>query len=255
MGNCCKVVKKEKEEPKSLKDKETVTVTTEDRSQRQKILTVTSSSPPLSLTLRYRPAIPVSDLKDQIISICPSLSNINFTLLRDDQEILDPTATLQQLGIVQGDSLQLVIDEESEQIEESEDIIASENNSILQPNEEIKTGEVNTVTAKKGLASRNFSENGMTSPKKPAKELWRTALPSPPARPLINCDPLDASSFTNNTQDKSLKANQPAFQVKLPNGVIESDDSGIEGRGLQDGRENNIEFQDLKGPFYMFQKG
>jgi len=72
---------------------------------------------------------------------------------------------------------------------------------------------------------------------------------------LINCDPLDASSFTNNTQDKSLKANQPAFHVKLPNGVLESDDSFIDGRGIQNDRENNIEFQDLKGPFYMFQKG
>ena len=135
MGNCCKVVKKEKEVSKSLGD--TVTVTTEDRSQRQKTLTITCLSPSLSLTVRYRPAIPLSDLKDQIVSSCPSLGSVEFTLLRDDQEILDPTATLQQLGIVPGDSLQLVVNEDAEEEpqspEESEDIIASENNSILQP--------------------------------------------------------------------------------------------------------------------------
>jgi hypothetical protein len=248
MGNCCKVVKKENQKPIG----ENVTITTEDRSQRQKTLTVTCKDMGLSLTLRYRPTIPLSDLKDQIVSNYPDLNVDRFTLFRDEDEILDPTATLQQLGIAPGDNLTLVIKEE---VSESQDIIASESHSFAQPNEEIKTVDVNSVNAKKGMASRNIAESGLTSPKKPAKELWRTALPSPPSRPLINCDPLDASSFTNNTQDKSLKANQPAFNMKLPRAGVESDESGVEGKNLAIDVENNAEFQDLKGPFYMFQKG
>lgn len=248
MGNCCKVVKKENQKPIG----ENVTITTEDRSQRQKTLTISCKALNLSLTVRFRPTIPLSDLKEQIVSSYPELNIDKISLFRDENEILDPTATLQQLGIAPGDCLTLVIRED---VSESQDIIASESHSFAQPNEEIKTVDINSVNAKKGMASRNIAESGLTSPKKPAKELWRTALPSPPSRPLINCDPLDASSFTNNTQDKSLKANQPAFQMKLPQPGLESDESGIENPNLVLDAENNSDFQDLKGPFYMFQKG
>lgn len=249
MGNCCKVAKKEKEPSKTTV--ESGTISTEDRSQRKKILNIICESLKINLSLRYRPAIPLQDLKEQIVAECPSLDINKFSLFRDDLEVLDATATLQQLGIGPGDTLQLKVKEGSEA---SEDIIASENNSIMEPNEEIKTNEVTGVTAKKGLAARNIRESELTSPKKPAKELWRTALPSPPARQLINCDPMDASSLTNNTHDRSLKAPQAAFQVKLPNGMIESDDSNLEDRKDRGHRENSATFQDLKGPFYMFQK-
>ncbi|OMJ91539.1 hypothetical protein SteCoe_5913 [Stentor coeruleus] len=250
MGNCCKVAKKEKEPRKATV--ESGTISTEDRSQRKKTLSIICESLNINLSLRYRPAIPLQDLKEQIITECPSLEINKFSLFRDDLEVLDATATLQQLGISPGDTLQIKIKEESVT---SEDIIASENNSIIEPNEELKTTEINGVTAKKGLAARNIRESELVSPKKPAKELWRTALPSPPppGRQLINCDPMDASSLTNNTHDRSLKAPQATFQVKLPNGMIESDDSNMEDRKGQGHRENSANFQDLKGPFYMFQ--
>lgn len=251
MGNCCKVTKKEKEKEVSKSTIESGTVATEDRSQRKKILNIICEALNINLSLRYRPAIPLQDLKEQIVAECPSLDINKFSLFRDDLEVLDATATLQQLGIGPGDTLQIKVKEDSES---SEDIIASENNSIMEPNEEIKTNEVTGVTAKKGLAARNIRENELTSPKKPAKELWRTALPSPPARQLINCDPMDASSLTNNTHDRSLKAPQAAFQVKLPHGMIESDDSNLEDKRNPGHRENSAYFQDLKGPFYMFQK-
>ena len=80
-------------------------------------------------------------------------------------------------------------------------------------------------------------------------------MPSPPARQLIKCDPLDASSFTNNTHDHSLKPPQAAFQVKIPGGVmIESDDSNLEDKKNDKNRENPSYFKDLQGPFFMFQK-
>ena len=228
-----------------------VIITTEDRSQRQKLLTISCKSLKLSYTVRFRPTIPLSDLKEQIVASYPELDVEKISLFRDEDEILDPTATLQQLGIAPGDNLELVIKEDAS---ESQDIIASESHSFAQTNEEIKTVDVNSAYSKKGMASRNIAESGLTSPKKPAKELWRTALPSPPSRPLINCDPLDASSFTNNTQDKSLKAKQPTFHLKHAQGNLESDESQIENRNLLLDHEANSDFQDLKGPFYMFQK-
>lgn len=247
MGNCCKLVKKEpphiKEVAKPVQD--SGTMLTEDRSQRSKILQITCENPKIHLSIRYRSAIPIQDLKEQIISEFPNLDISKYSLFRDDFEILDATATLHQLGILPGDTLSLRISEVSDY---SEDIIASENNSIPVMNEEIITHEIST--GKRGLAARTSQENLMTSPKKPAQELWRTALPSPPTRQLIKCDHLDASSYTNNTHDRSLKPPQATFQVKIPVGMMmaESDESNIEEK------KNPGYFKDLQGPFFMFQK-
>ena len=125
MGNCCKVDKKEKEISKPVVD--SGTMITDDRSQRTKYLQIFCENPSISLSIRYRSAIPIQDIKEQIISEYPNFEIEKYSLYRDDLEILDATATLQQLGIVPGDTLTLKIFQVSDY---SEDIIASENNSI-----------------------------------------------------------------------------------------------------------------------------
>ena len=250
MGNCCKVDKKEKEISKPVVD--SGTMITDDRSQRTKYLQIFCENPSISLSIRYRSAIPIQDIKEQIISEYPNFEIEKYSLYRDDLEILDATATLQQLGIVPGDTLTLKIFQVSDY---SEDIIASENNSIPEMKDEGHTNEITGITAKKGLAARSAQESNLTSPKKNAQELWRTALPSPPARQLIKCDLMDASSFTNNTHDHSLVPPNAAFQVKIPGGIMmESDDSNLEEKKNAKTRENPAYFKDLQGPFFIFQK-
>ena len=255
MGNCCKVVKKEKSKEDSKEIIKPVadsgTMMTEDHSQRSKTLQILCNSPQFNLSIRYRSAIPIQDIKEQILLEFPGLDLSKYSLFRDNLEILDATATLQQLGILAGDTLTLQLS----LVSESEDVIASENNSIPEMRNEIVAHEITGLSGRKGLAARSSQETMLTSPKKPANELWRTALPSPPARQLIQCDPLDASSFTNNTQDLSLKPPQAPFQVKIPVGnMMESDDSNIEERKNARERENHTYFKDLQGPFFMFQK-
>ena len=252
MGNCCKLsVKKDLNREIQGAVKSTVesgTMLTDDRSHMKKTLQILCNSPEISLFLRFRPTIPIQDLKEQIVSECPNLEIETYSIFRDELEVLDPTATLQQLGISAGDILWLV---PSQIPEDSEDVIADECNSFSQVVEEVTSKEVASITAKKGLSSRNFRETDLVSPKKTANELWRTALPSPPARHLINCDRLDASSFTNITNDRSIKAPQINLHVKIPRVVQDSDDSNMEER--RNAKENSY-FQDLKGPFYMFQR-
>ena len=257
MGKCCSVVKKDKviskEKPQEISKvvADPGTLITDDRSQRSKTLQILCESPQLRLNLQYRSAIPIQDIKEQILSEYPSLDLSKYSFFRDDLQILDETATLQQLGILAGDTLTLRIS----QVSDSDDVIASENNSIPDMVEEIAAHEITGPSMKKGLAARSTQENMLTSPKRPANELWRTALPSPPARQLIKCDPLDASSFTNNTQDLSIKPPQAPFQVKIPVGnMMESDDSNVEERNNVKERENHAYFKDLQGPFFMFQK-
>ena len=166
MGNCCKITEKEKEVIKL--PAEPGTMVTEDRSQRKKTLQILCEDPDINLNLQYRPAIPIQDIKEQILAEYPNLDMTKYSLFRDDLEILDATATLQQLGIVQGDILTL---KKSISLDYSEDIIASENNSISEPKEEITNKEIAGITAKKGLAARNVRESELCSPKKPAQEL------------------------------------------------------------------------------------
>ena len=131
----------------------------------------------------------------------------------------------------------------------SEEDVASENNSIAEPREDFFGKKI--CGGKKGLSARNQGESTMTSPKKNAQELWRTALPSPPSRHLIKCDPLDASSFTNNTHERSVKAPNNGLHIQIPHGIQVSDDSCGENFKFQ---KDPPCFQDLKGPFYMFEK-
>lgn len=247
MGNCCKLSeKKEKVEAVNLAS-ETGTLITEDRGHKRKPLKVYCESPEIHLLIPFRGAIPIQDVKEQIVEKCSGFDLQDFSLFRGNLEVLDATATLQQLGILPGDTLTMQF---TNFLEDSDDIIASEGNSISQPKEETTSKEVASIMAKKALSSRNIKDTDILSPKKPAQELWRTALPSPPARHLINCDPLDVSSFTNITQDRSIRAPQLNFQVRIPRSM-NSDDSNIEDR--RNPRENSY-LQDLKGPFFMFQK-
>ena len=258
MGNCCKLPKNNnKEEDKKTKPKKVqkssdyVVMLTDEKSKHSKILHINCDFPSINMTIHYREAIPIQDIKEQIVFQYPDFSIENYSLFRDSLEILDATATLKQLGIDQGDTLTLKLIQE---LDESEDLIASENNSIPEMKEEIVTGNVSSVKPKKGLAARSAQESNLTSPKKAAQELWRTALPSPQARPLIKCDPLDASSLTNNTHDHSLKPLNGAFQVKIPGNPMYSDDSNLEERKINRERENLGYFKDLHGPFFMFEK-
>jgi hypothetical protein len=250
MGNCCKAPKDEQTVTKPVA--ETGTLVTDDRSQRKKVLQIVCTSAGINLSIPYRNAIPIQDIKEQISSEISNFDISKYSLFINDLEILDATATLHQLGILPGDTLTLKLIEVSEY---SEDIIASEAASISEPRDEVLTHEITGVTAKKGLASRNNKESYLPSPRKPAKELWRTALPSPPAKQLIKCDPLDASSLTNKTQEKSLNSPKAAFQVKIPaRAVMESDDSNLEDHKNHKSRDNAAYFNDLQGPFFMFQK-
>jgi hypothetical protein len=239
MGNCCKVNKKIKSPPPP----EPGTMTTEDRSQITK-LQIVCESPEINLSILYRSAIPIQDIKEQILADYPELNMKLYSLYRSDLEILDATATLKQLGILPGDTLFLKI---NQVYDESDDIIASENNSI--PELDDSRNEITGLTFKKNLVARTEVENVLTSPKRHAQELWRTSLPSPPSRPLIKCDPLDVSSFTNNTNDHSLKPPQATFQVPP---IIDSDDSNIEDNKRE--KDNQVNFKDLQGPFFMFQR-
>ena len=174
MGNCCKVVKKENDKVKGAdkekeKEKENIkpsidsgTMITDDRSQRTKSLQITCESPKISLSIRYRPTIPIQDIKEQILAEHPNIDIEKFSLFRDNLEILDATATLQQLGILPGDTLTLQLSMDSD------DVIASENNSIPEMKDEMITNE---ITTKRGLAARSSQENNLTSPRKHAQEL------------------------------------------------------------------------------------
>lgn len=257
MGNCCKVVKKEKrssrpstsekhEKPETIRPTvETGTVNTEDRGHRPKRLKILCDCPEFEIKIHYRPAIPIQDLKEQILSEYPDLEIEKYILLKDNFQISDSTATLKQLGIQAGDRITLKLSYE----EVSEEPVASENNSIADPRGDFFCK--NVCGGKKGLSARNYGESTLTSPKKSTQELWRTALPSPPSRHLIKCDPLDASSFTNNTHEISMKAPNSGFHVEIPHGLQVSDDSCNEENKYQ---KDAVYFQDLKGPFYMFQK-
>ena len=252
MGNCCKLsVKKDinRESKGVVKPTvEFVVMLTDDRSHTKKTLQILCDSPEISLSLRFRPTIPIQDLKEQILSCCPGLKIEKYSIFRDELEVLDPTATLRQLGIAAGDVLRLI---PGQVPEDSEDLIADECNSLSQVVEEVTSKKVASITVHKGLSSRNIRDTDIVSPKKNANELWRTALPSPPARHLINCDRLDASSFTNITNDRSIKTPQIDLHVKILRIPQDSDESNLEDRKSL--KENSY-FQDLKGPFYMFQK-
>lgn len=250
MGNCCKVPKKDKDKSGQKDVGDSTKHEHGSQSERKKTLSVVCESPLMNFSISYRPTIPLQDVKEQIIAKWPELQTCSFGIYRQELEIRDATATLQQLGICPGDILNLRLEQNPDN---SSEIIASEN-SMIKCKDDILTQEITGITVKKALSGRTMAETEMTSPKRHAEELWRTALPSPPVRPLIKCDTLEASSLTNNTQDRSLKPPNATFQIRIPTGImIESDDSNIEDAQKIKEKDNPTYFKDLQGPFFIFQ--
>lgn len=187
MGNCCKV----SEKPKQKFAKMT------EASSGGFLYVVTETG--VQVKVVYCGNVPVMGLKEQVKEQCPEVELHRKVFFKDDLPILDETATLSQLGIAQGDVLQLRISEE-----DSQDIIISEVESTSAKPKFIVEG----VSLKDSLNNRNSK----LSPKKSAQELWRTAMPIPQTTKLINREAIEASSLSNITHG-SFQPLTCSFQV------------------------------------------
>lgn len=75
--------------------------------KREDFLKISCKSPSFELSLRYRQEVPIYDLKDQISKSKPNLDITKYSIHKGKLEVLDPTATLRQLGILANDHLRL----------------------------------------------------------------------------------------------------------------------------------------------------
>ncbi|CAG9311317.1 unnamed protein product [Blepharisma stoltei] len=213
-----------------------------------KVLKVSCKSPRFELSLRYRHEVPIYDLKDQISKLRPDIDISEYSIHKGQLEVLDPTATLKQLGIVPDDKLRLKRVKAIDIPVVEKEIIGAHNSNA-------------SIKSSNGKSHANENESSSKEERKSAKELWRTAMPSPQAKQLIKFNPFDVSSTTNNTHDQSLKERhfpqaQAGFQVKHIGSVVESDESNLgEKKGVESGRTNRRRptdlFKDLQGPFSL----
>lgn len=187
MGNCCKVSEKPKQKFTKMMDACSAGF----------LHIITEAG--VEVKVVYCGNVPVLGLKEKVKEQYPEFELHRKVFFKDDLPILDETATLSQLGISQGDTLQLKMSEE-----DSQDIIISEVESTSAKPKFIVEG----VSLKDSLNNRNSK----LSPKKSAQELWRTAMPIPPTAKLINREALEASSLSNITHG-SFQPLTSSFQV------------------------------------------
>lgn len=166
MGNCCAP----KEDIPTRKEKP---VERPQKAGKQvKQIKISCQNPKFEITFEFNSKEPISNIIDQIMSRYPKIELETIALLKGNLEILDFSATLEEIGIFPGDILNLQI------IEKSHDITPKEENVIKHLDESPKNNSLLNQSLEDIAEEESTTKHeiGRVQPKKAGMRLKQDCL-------------------------------------------------------------------------------